>query len=449
MRVPAWARTIRFRLALTYSSVLFGLTALVTGGVYLLLSSVLESGPLESSPKMAKDDQGNWTVTEGARFEVSDMEAVEAAANHKTLGILRDLSLQATAVLFVVSLVLGWWLAGRALRPVRRITATAREISATDLARRIGLDGPRDELRELAETIDGMLARLETAFAAQRQLVDDASHELRNPLAVIQANVDAVLAMDDTSPAARANAVALVTRAMSRMTQLVEDLLSSARRSSPAFVDVEVDLAAIGTEAADEYALLAAERELRLSRQLRPGPTAAGDPRALRRAVDNLLSNAVRLAPAGSEITVATGSQSGWVWLGVRDEGPGIPSDDHELIFDRFFTAAREVTESLAGGRTRQGVQAGLGLAIVRQIVESHDGMVAVHSTVDVGSTFVLWLPDHHASTRSPRPPSTNPLPPHPARLRRPARTPLAVNPASAAAPPPGEPPPAARRPPS
>jgi signal transduction histidine kinase len=412
-RLPAWTRTVRFRLTVTYSSVLFGLTALVVAGVYLLLSSFLEAGPLESSPKMAKDDQGNWTVTEGARFDASDMTAVEAAANYKTLGMLRDLSLQAIAILFVASLVTGWWLAGRALRPVRRITSTAREISATDLSRRIDLDGPRDELRELAETIDGMLARLEAAFQVQRQMVDDASHELRNPLAVIQANVDAVLAVDDTTPAARANAVALVTRAMSRMTQLVEDLLSTARRSSPAFVDVEVDLAEIGTEAADEYALLAAERELSLNRQLNAGPVVASDPHALRRAVDNLLSNAVRLAPHGSEITVAVGGQDGWAWIAVRDQGPGIPADDQELIFDRFFTAARQLTDSLTrpGGARREFGQAGLGLAIVRQIVESHDGLVSVHSTVDVGSTFVLWLPDHSAEERSARPPANNPLP--------------------------------------
>ncbi|CAM4014704.1 cell wall metabolism sensor histidine kinase WalK [Kibdelosporangium persicum] len=415
----AWARTIRFRLAATYSSVLFGLTALVVTGLYLVLSSVLEAGPLESSPKMAKDDQGNWTVTEGARFDASDMAAVEAAANHKTLGILRDLSLQAMVVLFVASLVVGWWLAGRALRPVRRITSTARDISATDLSRRIDLDGPRDELRELAETIDGMLGRLEAAFAAQRQLVDDASHELRNPLAVIQANVDAVLAMDDTTPAARATAAALVGRAVSRMTQLVEDLLSSARRGSPAFVDVEVDLAVIGIEAADEYALLAAERDLGLDRRLSPGPVVAGDPHALRRAVDNLLSNAVRLAPRGSEITVAVGSRDGWAWIAVRDQGPGIPAGDLEQIFDRFFTAARQVAESPADAGKRFG-QAGLGLAIVRQIVESHDGLVAVHSTEDVGSTFVLWLPDHGATERgaerTARPPGDNPLPLSPVR---------------------------------
>jgi signal transduction histidine kinase len=165
--LPAWTRTVRFRLTVTYPMVLFGLTGLVVAGVYLLLSSFLEAG------------------------------------RYKTLGMLRDLSLQAIAVLFVASLATGWWLAGRALRPVRRITSTTREISATDLSRRIGLDGPRDELRELAETIDGMLARLDAAFQVQRQLVDDASHELRNPLAVIQANVDAVLAIDDTTPAAR------------------------------------------------------------------------------------------------------------------------------------------------------------------------------------------------------------------------------------------------------
>jgi signal transduction histidine kinase len=239
-----------------------------------------------------------------------------------------------------------------------------------------------------------MLGRLEGAFAAQRQMVDDASHELRNPLAIIQANVDAVLAHEDATPEARTQAASIVTRAIARMTNLVEDLLASARRSSPAFVDVDVDLAQIANEAAEEYALIAASRDLRLLRRLSPGPTAAGDPQALRRAVDNLLSNAVRMAPGESELVLAVGSRAGWAWIALRDEGPGISEEDQELVFDRFFrsdrrTAVDGVPTGLTGER-----RAGLGLAIVRQIVESHGGSVAVHSAVGVGSTFVLWLPD-------------------------------------------------------
>ncbi len=241
-------------------------------------------------------------------IQAAEISSFQSAVNYQTLQSLRNYSVAGMAGLFLVSLGTGWWLSGRVLRPVRRITATAQEeISATDLSRRIALDGPRDELRNLADTVDDMLGRLESAFVAQRQLVDDASHELRNPLAVIQANVDAVLAHDATTPEDRAQATAIVSRAIQRMTRLVEDLLASARRSSPAFVDADVDLAAIAGVAAEEYELLAADRELHLVRRLAPGPTAAADASALRRAVDNLLSNAVRLARGGSELVLAVG----------------------------------------------------------------------------------------------------------------------------------------------
>ena len=306
LRRPPWTQTIRFRLTVTYSAVLIALSALLLGGVYFALAQILDPKPLNQIEvqKYYKDNEGNLHLKQGQVIQAAEISSFQSAVNYQTLQSLRNYSAVGMAGLFLVSLGTGWWLSGRALRPVRRITATAQEISATDLSRRIALDGPQDELRNLADTVDDMLGRLESAFVAQRQLVDDASHELRNPLAVIQANVDAVLAHDDTPPEDRAQATAIVSRAIQRMTRLVEDLLASARRSSPAFVDADVDLAAIAGEAAEEYELLAADRELHVVRRLSPGPTAAGDASALRRAVDNLLSNAVRLARGGSQLVL-------------------------------------------------------------------------------------------------------------------------------------------------
>jgi signal transduction histidine kinase len=413
-RLPGWMRTIRFRLTVTYSAVLIGLSALLLGGVYVALSSILEARPLDpiTVQKFYKDGEGRLHPKPGYTIEAAEISSVEAAVNHTTLETMRTYSYAGLGALLLVSLGTGWWLSGRALRPVSRITATAQEISATDLSRRIDLGGPPDELRTLADTVDDMLGRLEGAFSAQRQLVDDASHELRNPLAVIQANVDAVLAHGDATPDSRNQATAIVTRAIQRMTSLVEDLLASARRSSPAFVDLDVDLAEIAHEAAEEYTLVAAERELRLTRRLSSGPVVAGDPQALRRAVDNLLSNAVRLAPGRSELVLAAGSRGGWAWIAVRDSGPGIAEADRERVFDRFYRAGRQHTPA---PETTGERRAGLGLAIVRQIVESHAGTVAVHSEVGVGSTFVLWLPDRsltNPDTRLAVPPPDDPLGP-------------------------------------
>jgi signal transduction histidine kinase len=414
-KVPPWAQTIRFRLTLTYSAVLIALSALLLGGVYVALSAYLDPKPLNpiTVNKVYKDPNGNLKVKEGHVIEAAELSSIESAVNYQTLQSLRNYSAAGMGALFLVSLGTGWWLSGRALRPVRRITATAQEISATDLSRRIALDGPRDELRNLADTVDDMLSRLESAFLAQRQLVDDASHELRNPLAVIQANVDAVLAHDDTTREDRAQAIAIVSRAIQRMTRLVEDLLASARRTSPAFVDADVDLAAIAGEAAEEYELLAADRELHVVRRLSPGPIAAGDASALRRAVDNLLSNAVRLARGGSELVLAVGSRNGWAWIAVRDEGPGIAAEDADRVFDRFYRSGQRQPPATVPSTGQR--RAGLGLAIVRQIAESHGGTVALHSEVGVGSTFVIWLPERsltNATRRAPTPPTEDPLGP-------------------------------------
>ncbi|TCN44073.1 signal transduction histidine kinase [Kribbella orskensis] len=415
MKLPPWTQTIRFRLTVAYSAVLIGLSALVLGGLYFALSAYLDPTPLDpiTVNKVYRDHEGNLKAKQGQTFQAAELSSIESAVNYKTLQTLRNYSAAGMGALFLVSLGTGWWLSGRALRPVRQITATAQDISATDLSRRIALQGPRDELRNLADTVDDMLGRLESAFIAQRQLVDDASHELRNPLAVIQANVDAVLAHDDTPPDDRAQATAIVSRAIQRMTRLVEDLLASARRSSPAFVDADVDLAAIAGEAAEEYALLAADRELHLVRRLAPGPIAAGDPQALRRAVDNLLSNAVRLARGGSELVLAVGSRNGWAWIAVRDEGPGIADEDADRVFDRFFRSGqRQPPAAVASTGQRR---AGLGLAIVRQIVESHGGSVALHSELGIGSTFTLWLPERsltNTTRRTPTPPTEDPLGP-------------------------------------
>ncbi|MFG1627307.1 sensor histidine kinase [Kribbella sp. NPDC049227] len=414
---PPWAQTIRFRLTLTYSAVLIALSALLLGGVYLTLSQLLDPKPLDQIQvnKVYKDAEGNLKLKQGQVIQAAEISSVESAVNYQTLQTLRNYSAAGMGVLFLVSLGTGWWLSGRALRPVRRITATAQEISATDLSRRIALGGPHDELRNLSDTVDDMLGRLESAFVAQRQLVDDASHELRNPLAVIQANVDAVLAHDDTPPEDRAQATAIVSRAIQRMTRLVEDLLASARRSSPAFVDADVDLAAIAGEAAEEYELLAADRELHVVRRLSPGPTAAGDASALRRAVDNLLSNAVRLARGGSELVLAVGSRNGWAWIAVRDEGPGIAADDADRVFDRFFRGGQRQPPATIPSTGQR--RAGLGLAIVRQIAESHGGTVALHSELGIGSTFIIWLPERSLTNntrRTPTPPDEDPLGPRP-----------------------------------
>jgi signal transduction histidine kinase len=159
----------------------------------------------------------------------------------------------------------------------------------------------------------------------------------------------------------------------------------------------------------DEYELLARDAGVRLERRLEPDLLVIGDRDALRRAVDNLLSNALRLTPPGGAVTAATGRRQGWAFVAVRDQGPGIDPEHQPLVFDRFWRGP-EPADRQAEPRT--GRRAGLGLAIVRQVVEGHGGTVALHSRPGTGATFVLWLPlrPEHAIMRSPTPPRTDPL---------------------------------------
>ena len=397
--LPGWARTVRFRLAVTYSAFVFGIAAAVLAGVYVALSRTVEAAPL-TSEKFYVTDSGSVKFIDSSGSEsgeyvsAADLDLVQAAVNQGTLDTLRTYSFAALVGLFLLSVGVGWWVSGRALRPVEAITRTAREINATDLSRRIGATGPHDELRTLADTIDDMLARLDTEFAAQRALVDDISHELRNPVAVIQANTDAVFADVDATPDNRRRAAEVVSRAAASMTLLIEDLLAIARKRSGAFAEREVRLGEITRHAVEEYRLMAAERAVQIAvRSDLPGPAVYADEFALTRVLRNLLANAVRFSPVGGEIAVVVGSRSGWAWVAVRDEGPGIQPPEQSRIFDRFYSGDRERYDGSTGPRNGNG-GSGIGLAIARQIVEAHDGRLTVFSEPGTGSTFVIWLPD-------------------------------------------------------
>ncbi|MBC9715570.1 HAMP domain-containing histidine kinase [Streptomyces sp. TRM66268-LWL] len=391
--LPAFTHTIRFRLTVLYSALLFALTALVLGGVYVAVERSGEAHPVTKQFTAQKYIDGEYA----GEFQGVKVEEVEAAVNYETLANLRRVSFVVLGGVAVASLGIGWILSGRVLRPVRSISRTAADIQATDLSQRIRLDGPRDELRDLADTVDSMLERLDNAFDAQRRLIDDASHELRSPLAIIRANLDAVLNAEESDDEERRAAVRVVDRATTRMTRLVEDLLATARRQAPALADTDVDLSAAVADACEEFELPAAEGDVVIRRRLPPGLTVIGDHDALRRAVGNLLSNAVRLSPPGAAVTVTAGrDEDGTVWTSVTDQGPGIAEADREKVFDRFWRGSRTDGGDPGAGRDPRAGRdrhAGLGLAIVRQITESHGGEVRVTSTLGAGATFTLRLP--------------------------------------------------------
>jgi signal transduction histidine kinase len=381
-RLPDWTRSIRVRYTLLYSAVLFGLAALVVVTLYVILSMTLAGEPVTSA---GRGKACNRITGACITFRVIDAKQIEQIINAETLDKVRDFSLKALGVMFVASLGVGWVIAGRVLAPIERITSVARDIQATDLSRRIELGGPEDELRRLADTFDAMLARLDAAFGAQRQFLADASHELRNPLAIIRTNLDVALADPDADPEELRQSLVVIQRASDRMSHLVDDLLALARGQALAVLSEPVDLGAAVADASDELFLPAKRRDITLDRTIVPGVVVSGDYDALKRAVSNLLENAVRYAPPGSRVRLAVGSERSRAWVSVSDEGPGLAPEDQRRVFDRFWRADK--------GRSRAEGGTGLGLAIVRQIANSHGGEVQLQSRVGVGSTFTIWLP--------------------------------------------------------
>jgi signal transduction histidine kinase len=380
--VPRWARSIRFRLAGLYTVVVFGLAVLVVGSVYFAFWRSLGGNPVTEELQVRR-----VTSERGVALFIDEVsvDTFERLANQRALDKLRTMSLIALGVLLPTSLGTGWVVAGRVLRPVGKITDVAREIQASDLTQRIHLEGPDDELKRLADTFDGMLGRIENGVEDQRHLIQDISHELRNPLATAATSIDVALSDPSADFRSLRETVKVVRRSVDRIARSVEDLTRLARRELPDTPVRAVRLGTLAREVLEEFRVPAEARGLRLEHLGGVGPTVRADRGALRSAVGNLAGNAVRLAPAGSTVACGAGTADGWAWVGVRDDGPGIPEGEHGLVFQRNWSRDR--------GQTRGGKRAGLGLSIVRQVAESCGGLVTLSSAVPEGSSFVIWLP--------------------------------------------------------
>ena len=268
---PRWAGSIRFRLTALYSVVLFGLAAVVVGGIYAALARELDDQPVSRTEQWI----GYRPTPRGVEIGVFETETIdvlatfEQAVNSRALEQLRTYTFAALALLFAASLAVGWFVSGRVLRPIGRIASVARDIQATDLSRRISLDGPDDELKRLADTFDQMLGRIDDAFESQRRFIQEASHELRNPLAVIRTNVDVALSDPDPSPHDLRRAAEVVAGSAARMSTLVDDLVVYARHGTRPDRREPVDLRKLAAELTGEFS---APAEARRRGGSRPAP---------------------------------------------------------------------------------------------------------------------------------------------------------------------------------
>jgi signal transduction histidine kinase len=380
-RLPAPLHSIRFRIALTYALFLFIVGAALLAAVNIGLDRAL-----------AEDAVSRETARTGryvAPNEFPDLQSFESEVNRYALAVLGQYSFIALGGLAVLSFGIGWFVSGRVLRPIGRITSAARQMDATDLSRRIDLRGPRDELRALADTFDALLGRLEVAFKRERQFIADASHELRNPLTVVRANIEGMEQHVDAEELARN--VAALRRATDRMASVVDDLMIVARAESPAATLEDIELESLLVQLRDEYAAIAAERTLAIDVAAVPHLAVHADRVSLERAISNLVDNALRFAPQGSTIKLTAGRSAQWAWVAVEDHGPGIPDDQVEHIFSRRW---KREAPAAAGANSANALRGnGLGLAIVRQVAEAHGGSARAYSQPGRGSAFVIWLP--------------------------------------------------------
>jgi heavy metal sensor kinase len=272
-----------------------------------------------------------------------------------------------------------------ALRPVDEMASTARRITAEDLSRRVDRRGSGDELDRLAETLNGMLARLEDAFGQTRRFAADAAHELRTPLTVLRGGIEVALRME-RSPEEYRRVLASSLEEVERLIRLAEDLLLLSRSlAGPEGSRGPVDLEALVLEAFDVGARIGSLAGVSVRIDATTPATVPGDGAALRRALVNLVENAVKYTPPGGKVELGLGRTDGGVEITVADTGIGIAPADVERIFEPFLR--------LDAARAHDTGGAGLGLAITRSIVIAHGGVIAVESRPGSGSRFTIRLP--------------------------------------------------------
>ncbi len=293
------------------------------------------------------------------------------------------LSLIALPSLFVLAVIGGYWIAGRALNPVYKITQAAAQIGqGQDLNKRIHLGSGTDELHQLADVLDSMISRLDKAFKAERQFTSDASHELRTPMSVIMAQCEYILE-DRRTPKEYEEALEVIQRQGRKMSKLIEDMLCFARleQNQESYPKETVDFSALVQDICEDMALLR-DKNIELDREIEPDIFLPGNAMLLTRMVTNLISNGYRYGKQDGRISVRLKCE-GSILLSVEDNGTGIPDEQQEKIFGRFYR----------GDSARFSEGTGLGLAMVKDIAKYHGGTVEVASAVGEGSRFTVKFP--------------------------------------------------------
>lgn len=372
MKVPPFMKTIRFRLTLWYSAFLI---LIMVGLVIGVNAAMRGSGPTMPETPPFINDVPSW-------------RQVIQEERDRNLRNLRNYSLMGVGAVLVVGVVGGYILSGTMLKPVEHISSLAERISQRNLKERINHQGPSDELKHLADTFDEMLQRLDSAFESQKQFIQDASHELRTPIAIAQTNLEVVEMDEGATTADYKHAMEVIKLSLERMTSVNDGLLMLSEGGPTQSGWSVVNVASIVDEVAMEERANAAASGISL--QVEPPAhdvVVRGDAMRLKQAIINLVDNAIKYNRPGGMVKVSAQAGDSDVIIQVQDNGIGISQTDQQRIFDRFYRVDK--SRSRAHGGT------GLGLAIVKKIAEDHKGSVSVESVPDQGSTFRIVLPRH------------------------------------------------------
>jgi signal transduction histidine kinase len=374
---------VRLRLTALYCA-LFIFSGAAMLAISLWWSSSVSVSPLIAAPPAPTGQQSQLAQAQARihqlEYQVSALsDHLRAAESHQQLAG----SAIALGIMAVVSAALGWLAAGRILRPLRTMTAATRQISEDDLHQRLAMPGPGDELKDLADTIDGLLARLQAAFDAQRQFVANASHELRSPLTEERTILEVTLADPGASAATMRSACEEVLVANQEQEQLIEALLTLARSQRGLDHRDPFDLADVAARLLDARRPQAQAQGLSINAALAEAP-AAGDPGLAERLVANLIDNALRYNNPGGHVEIMTRTRNGHAILHMSNTGPAVPASQIQRLFQPF--------QRLSPDRTGAPGGSGLGLSIVAAIARAHGAAISAcpgnEGGLDIEITF-------------------------------------------------------------
>jgi signal transduction histidine kinase len=386
--------SVRTRLTVVYAGLF-----MLTGAGLLALNFTLLDQYLPRAPSQAAVAHAGISTTQDPRGSITVVgpgadpatgqffQALQINTNDLRDATLHQLLLQsslALVVMGVVAALLGWLIANRVVNPVKAITAQARRLSERNLHERIDLSGPDDEIKDLADTFDAMLARLDSAFDSQKSFVANASHELRTPLAITRAAVEIQMQRRRPSESQWRAMADQVLSATERSDRLIGSLLLLARIERGSLVRETIDLGRLLSDAVDEVRPLAKAAGLRLDMSA-AAASIEGDPSLVRRLIGNLLENAVRHNVEGGWVTAGMTRGEGDVVVTVANSGPVLSPQTATDIFQPFMRGAATRTGSAEGS--------GLGLSIVATIVAAHKGRVHARPLVDGGLEVRVTLP--------------------------------------------------------